>query len=388
MEVPIMYNDEEMFSTVDMDDEIQKRKELIEEVKNIDADSNWNEIYRKISDVRKQWRRLSSWESAYEDSLNEKFESYVDALYAKRNEVFKNASKIKEDIIAQAKKVADSKEWKKATDEMNELMNQWKQAGSAGKDVDDALWEKFNETRQLFFDRKQEYWKDMQSKFSNAKQVKEDLIDQAKELADSTEWQKTSNKFKELMDSWKSVGSAGRELEDELWTKFNDYRQAFYSARNEYYEKLHELQDQNYDAKMELVNRAKLIAQTKDYSRENTTQMKNLSAEWKTIGSCRKEKEDTVWKAFREQMDFYFDGLRAMNEQRHLEWKQRMMDTRTRKDNMIQEQKRQIKRMQEEIGNVLGERAILELEEQIEDKKEFIKELEAQLEDIDKQLEK
>lgn len=383
-----MYNDEEMFSTVDMDDEIQKRKELIEEVKNIDADSNWNEIYRKISDVRKQWRRLSSWESAYEDSLNEKFESYVDALYAKRNEVFKNASKIKEDIIAQAKKVADSKEWKKATDEMNELMNQWKQAGSAGKDVDDALWERFNETRQLFFDRKQEYWKDMQSKFSNAKQVKEDLIDQAKELADSTEWQKTSNKFKELMDSWKSVGSAGRELEDELWTKFNDYRQAFYSARNEYYEKLHELQDQNYDAKMELVNRAKLIAQTKDYSRENTTQMKNLSAEWKTIGSCRKEKEDTVWKAFREQMDFYFDGLRAMNEQRHLEWKQRMMDTRTRKDNMIQEQKRQIKRMQEEIGNVLGERAILELEEQIEDKKEFIKELEAQLEDIDKQLEK
>ena len=37
-----------------------------------------------------------------------------------------------------------------------------------------------------------------------------------------------------------------------------------------------------------------------------------------------------------------------------------------------QEQKRQIKRMQEDIGNVLGERAISELEQRIEDKKKFI----------------
>ena len=52
----------------------------------------------------------------------------------------------------------------------------------------------------------------------------------------------------------------------------------------------------------------------------------------------------------------------------------------------MQEQKRQIKRMQEDIGNVLGERAISELEKRIEDKKKFIEELEAQIKDIDSQL--
>lgn len=381
-----MYEDNDnLYLVSDMDEDIKKRKELIEEAKNINADKNWNEIYRQISDLRRKWRRISSWESAYEDSLNEEFESYIDALYAKRNEVYKNASGIKEELIAQAKKVAASNDLKHATEEMNELMNQWKQAGSAGKD-DDALWESFNQIRQSFFDKKHEQWEQMQTKFSDAAAAKQDLIQQAKELANSEEWQKTSTKFKELMDAWKAAGSAGREKEDDLWNEFNEYRQTFYKARNTYYEKLHVLQDQNLEAKNELIARAKAINETKSYSRENTKQMKELGVEWKKIGSCRKEKEEAVWKNFKEQMDQYFDGLRQANEQKHLQWKQRMMEVRTRKDELMQEQKRQIKRMQEEIGNVLGERAISELEQRIEDKKKFIEELEAQIKDIDSQL--
>lgn len=381
-----MYEDNDnLYLVSDMDEDIKKRKELIEEAKNINADKNWNEIYRQISDLRRKWRRISSWESAYEDSLNEEFESYIDALYAKRNEVYKNASGIKEELIAQAKKVAASNDLKHATEEMNELMNQWKQAGSAGKD-DDALWESFNQIRQSFFDKKHEQWEQMQTKFSDAAAAKQDLIQQAKELANSEEWQKTSTKFKELMDAWKAAGSAGREKEDDLWNEFNEYRQTFYKARNAYYEKLHVLHDQNLEAKNELIARAKAINETKSYSRENTKQMKELGVEWKKIGSCRKEKEEAVWKNFKEQMDQYFDGLRQANEQKHLQWKQRMMEVRTRKDELMQEQKRQIKRMQEDIGNVLGERAISELEQRIEDKKKFIEELEAQIKDIDSQL--
>ena len=381
-----MYEDNDnLYLVSDMDEDIKKRKELIEEAKNINADKNWNEIYRQISDLRRKWRRISSWESAYEDSLNEEFESYIDALYAKRNEVYKNASGIKEELIGQAKKVAASNDLKHATEEMNELMNQWKQAGSAGKD-DDALWESFNQIRQSFFDKKHEQWEQMQTKFSDAAVAKQDLIQQAKELANSEEWQKTSTKFKELMDAWKAAGSAGREKEDDLWNEFNEYRQTFYKARNAYYEKLHALQDQNLEAKNELIARAKAINETKSYSRENTKQMKELGVEWKKIGSCRKEKEEAVWKNFKEQMDQYFDGLRQANEQKHLQWKQRMMEVRTRKDELMQEQKRQIKRMQEDIGNVLGERAISELEQRIEDKKKFIEELEAQIKDIDSQL--
>ena len=61
-----MYEDNDnLYLVSDMDEDIKKRKELIEEAKNINADKNWNEIYRQISDLRRKWRRISSWESAY-----------------------------------------------------------------------------------------------------------------------------------------------------------------------------------------------------------------------------------------------------------------------------------------------------------------------------------
>lgn len=382
-----MYNtDDEKYIVSDMDEDINKRKELIEQAKNIDANQGWNAIYKEISNLRREWRRISSWESSYEESLQEEFEEHLDKLYAKRNELFENVTKAKEELIEQAQKLSQSNEFKKATDEMNELLNQWKQVGTTTKEKDDELWEKFNNARQTFFDRKHENWEKLQAGFSNAKEVKQDLIEKAKGLADSKEWQKTSTKFKELMDQWKQAGNAGREIEDDLWNEFNEYRQKFYHARNEYYDELHAKQDENYSKKSELVSQAEEIKNTQDYSRENTQKMKELSVAWKEIGSCRREKEEAIWKAFRGHMDAYFDGLREKNEQKHNNWRQKMLDARARKDEMVQDQKRQIKRLQDDMGNILGERAMEQAQAQIDDKKEFIEELEAQIADIDKSL--
>ena len=208
-----MYQENDnMLEVNDFDDDIRRREELIEEAKNITATEDWNEVMRQVNDLRKRWRRIPSWESAHEEKLTEEFDSYIDAFYAKRRELYQNVQKLKEDLIKQAKKAAASQEWNQATEEMNALMQQWKAAGSAGKETDDALWEQFNAARQEFFDRKHEHWKDLQGKFENARQVKEDLIKQAAELENSEEWQKTSEKFRHLMDEWKAVGSAGRRI--------------------------------------------------------------------------------------------------------------------------------------------------------------------------------
>ncbi|MCB6602588.1 DUF349 domain-containing protein, partial [Erysipelatoclostridium ramosum] len=149
---------------------------------------------------------------------------------------------------------------------------------------------------------------------------------------------------------------------------------------------MHEQQDGKYEEKRKLVEQAKEIAQRKEYTREHTDVMKNLSKEWKSIGSCGKEREDEIWKEFRAAMDAYFDGLRNWNEQRHAQWRQRMQEARARKQELILDQQRQIKHMQDEIVGLIGQRAIDDMEDAIEDKKEFIRELEEELADIDKTL--
>ena len=60
----------------------------------------------------------------------------------------------KEALIKEAEKTSLSDDFKKATEKMTSLMDEWKASGNAGKKTDDELWERFNAARQKFYDRK------------------------------------------------------------------------------------------------------------------------------------------------------------------------------------------------------------------------------------------
>lgn len=381
-----MYNDEVFMDVEDFDVDIKERKELIEEAGSIEEGEDWNEINQKVLQLKRRWKKIPYRDSACENELNEEFEAILDKLYSKRNEGYQSNKEVKLNLIEQAKEAANSSQINQASKKMDELMEQWKLAGSSGKASDDALWEEFRTIRQAFFERKHAYWDNMRTQFANAKTIKEELIEKAKGYADSQEWQKTSEALRELMNEWKAAGSAGREHEDRLWNEFNEARQAFYERRNQYYEELHEVQKQKYEEKKKLVQQAKDILAEQLFNKDQTAKMKQLQADWKTVGSCGKAKDDEIWNEFRGIMDQYFDGLKAMNEQKHLQWRERLKESQARKQELIQDQKRQIQRMQNDIIGLLGERAIQDMEERIEDKKAFIAELEEEVAELEQRL--
>ena len=135
------------------------------------------------------------------------------------------------------------------------------------------------------------------------------MIEQAKAISDSTEWKKTSEEMKGLMDKWREAGFAGQD-NDALWEAFNGERQKFYQARQKYFDELDSVHSTNAEAKKKLVDEAERIAHGLDFSRDNTNRMKDLQAQWREIGSAGHRKENELWKKFREAMDLYFDNLR------------------------------------------------------------------------------
>lgn len=380
-----MYNDrDEMYEVSDLDQDIALRKELIAEAKELMAAEEPDA--RAVANLRKAWNRIAYWESVLEDELMEEFDQYLDAYYAKKRASYESIQAVKEAIIEEAKALLEAQDFNKAAQEMDALMTRWKEAGNAGKEKDDELWETFHAIRKQFYELKRAYWANRKEQFEKARAVKTELIAKARELADSEQWQKTSNAYRELMEEWKAAGSAGREHEDELWDAFKEARQQFYDRRNAHYDELHEEQHQKYEAKQALIAQAKAIADTKEYTKEHTAAMKELGVKWKAVGSCGKEKEDQVWKVFRSIMDDYFAGLKAWNEEKHANWLQHMQEIRNRKAELIQNQKRQIEHMKQDMVGLLGQRAIDEMEEAIEDKKTFIEELEKEIADIDARL--
>lgn len=371
----------------DMDADIAKKEELIQGAKEVAESSELseNEKFDRIEDMKRQWRRIHFSQSVYEEQLHDQFEEVVNKIYEKRNEQIEKSVELKEALIEKAKTLASSDQWKQTTESMKSLMDEWKAAGNAGRQ-DDSLWERFHDARQKFYDRKHEHWENMNESFEKVRQAKEALIEKAKSLQTSEEWKKTSQAYRDLMNQWKEAGSAGREYEDALWTAFCDARQVFYDRRNEYFDQLHEKQDENYAKKEELVKQAETIADSESYTRENTETMKNLSVEWKDIGSCGRDKENKIWAEFRTHMDKYFDGLRAFNEQKHQNWIDRMHDTIAHKQELIENQKRQIKKLNDDMNGLLSDSERDQIEEDIKDKEKFISELEDEIADIDEKL--
>lgn len=382
-----MAENREMFNEIiDQEEDINLRKQLIEEVKNIPSDADWNTISSTIQNLKRRWRRINYWESAYEDTLEAEFEAAIDVFYGKRNEVMANSKALKEELIGRAETVAKSNSFNAATNEMNELLNQWKAAGSCGKETDDQLWEKFNAARQTFFDRKREFNQARQEKSMNAKAAKEEIIKKAEALAESKDWKKTADAYNELLNQWKAAGFAGKDQDDALWARFNQARQAFYDARSAHYDAQRAENAKRAEAKEELVKAAQAIADEKFYSRENSDKIKKLNAEWKTIGFAGKGQEDELWAQFRAAADSYFEGLKQYNQSRHDQWMMRMQETRNRKLELIQKQKRQLKWMEQELTTLLSQSAVDEMKEDIEDKKDFIAELEEELAELDKKI--
>ncbi len=382
-----MYNDNEaMYEIRDLDEDIRKREELLQQLQAIPEESSWDDVADQLQGLQRNWKRVAYWDSAYEDKLIEEFEAGLDRFYGKRKALLAQYKAAKEDLIIRAKQLADSERVHQMKEEMKALMDEWKQVPSIGRAVDDALWEEFQAARQLFYDRKQAHWQDLQDRFAHALEVKQQLVEEAKALMLLEEWNETSKKYQELMTRWKEVGSAGKEHEDRLWEAFQANRQTFYDRRNAYYEQVRQQQEEKFAQKQQLIAQAKEIIAKQSFTREDTQAMKTLGVEWKQIGSCGKEKDDEVWNEFRQLMDAYFDGLTQWNQQRHMEWRQRMIDQKARKQELIQNQKRQIRRMQDEIVGLIGEKAIQDMEERIQEKEEFIKRLEEEVSQLEERL--
>lgn len=369
-------------------DDISKKEEILKEAKEIPADADYKDVMPTISALQKKWRRIGEGESAYEESLRKQFDEVLDVFYAKQKEALKDVVTAKEELIKKAEALVDSKDLNKATNEINALFDEWKKLGYTDKKTDDELWAKFNTARQSFYDNRHELREQMAAKMQDAVKVKEKLITKAEELADSTSWKKTTEAMDALMEEWKAAGYAGKEHNDELWDKFRAARKKFYDARSDFYAKQNAEFAEKVKSKQELIEKAKAIVEQNAYSRENSDKLKELSAAWKEVGFSGRDKEEKLWNEFKGTLDTYYAGLKAFNEQKHTDWLNRMESVKNRKVDMIEKQKKQLTWMERELTSVIGEAAFEEMQLDIEDKKAFIEQLEAELKELEDKIAK
>ena len=228
------------------------KEELLQQAKELSENPEAEGAFFQAKQLRKKWGRVrEEEESFYDKEMLDKFNEYLSKIASKEGEAFESIEERKKDIINRAKEVLNLNNFKKATEAMNNLLEEWKGSGRINKEKDDELWSEFKEVRNKFFDNRSEYYKKIVDQYEQNKEAKKQIIEKAKEANKLENFKEIANTMDQLMEQWKKTGRAGKE-DDELWKEFSQERKTFFNNRNAYYSSLKEQFAKRVEEKQEI----------------------------------------------------------------------------------------------------------------------------------------
>ncbi len=142
------------------------------------------------------WKSLPRIDKASDDELWHRFSSARTAYTRRRKQHFSELNEkrdgarvVKEKLVVEAEALADSTDWGATARAYRDLMGQWKAAGPAQKDVDDALWKRFRTAQDTFFGARDAENAKLDTEYAANAEVKRALLVEAEKLVPVDELQ-------------------------------------------------------------------------------------------------------------------------------------------------------------------------------------------------------
>ena len=167
----------------------------------------------------------------------------------------------------------------------------------------DEIEVRFNKAFQQFKDSKAKFIEALEAQKQDNLNAKNKIIEGLKNLIETESNLKTLNdKFKELQEQWKSIGSVPQAESTNLWQNYHFYVEKFFDilrlnkeAREMDYKK-------NLESKLELCEKAESLL-LMDSINQSFKELQNLHEQWKEIGPVSEDKKEEVWERFKAASD-------------------------------------------------------------------------------------
>nr|MBA3270775.1 DUF349 domain-containing protein [Acidobacteriota bacterium] len=199
------------------------------------ADTDAEKSATEMRALQEKWKSVAAAPRSQAETLWTRFKTAQDQVYDKCKDFFaqqaaerqENLNK-KEALIARAEALTDSTDWVRTADAIKELQAEWKTIGPVTRGHEKSVWERFRAACDRFFTRRQEDLKERKHEWSDNLTKKEALIAEAEQLAQSTEWDKSAARIKQLQVEWKKIGPVRRNKSEVIWQRFRTACDTFF----------------------------------------------------------------------------------------------------------------------------------------------------------------
>ena len=244
-----------------------KKEDLCRRAEELQDSTTWKATAETLKGFREEWKSIGSAGMApaetpdgaevdldevlwgrFRGALNHFFDRR--ALDLERRALQRDEAKgKKEALCGRAEALLDSEDWRGAAEAFDALMEEWKAAGSAGREFDEALWKRFGAARAAIFERRAEHYKDLRREQEENRRRKEALVAEAEALVPSEDLAAACRRIRELQAEWKTVGPAPRAVRTELWERFR-------AAGNAVFEKANAQRDERKESRKRALDEA------------------------------------------------------------------------------------------------------------------------------------
>ncbi len=218
-------------------------------------------------------------------------------------------------FVHEAEALRESVEWVSASEKVKDLRQGWLKTGPVDKTLADKLEARFQAAIQAFFDRRRAFQADKKAMANRAQNRYRDLVLQAEQLKESTQFEAASRQLKQLQQTWREVGGTlPKKQAAELWARFRGANNYFFERLKQHVEAQRAAgphagapgsPEELLARKRALADRAEALLAVAPH--EAIQQAKNLQTEWKQVGTVRGEESDRIWQRFMLACDKVFE---------------------------------------------------------------------------------
>ena len=290
---------------------ISDLKELLEKQEDVTG------TFQQFRDIQDRWRAIGQVPPQNYRNINETYHLYVEQFYDMlkinrelRDLDFKKNIEAKEQLCAQAEKLAESEDIVAAFRELQTLHEQWKEYGPVAKEFREQIWERFKAATAVINKKYQSHFEDIKAKQSENLAAKTALCEKVEEIAsrevsDLAQWNDFSKEIEDIQNEWKTLGFASKKENQKVYDRFRAACDKFFERKREYYQGYKEGMNSNLERKVAICEEAEQLKSSTDW-KKTTDRFIELQKEWKEIGAVPRKKSEQLWKRFRAACDEFF----------------------------------------------------------------------------------
>lgn len=302
---------------------LTRKLALIEELNTISADTdNVNRAFPRVKEIQAEFKEIGEVPATEATDLWKNYQGAVEQFYDQlkvnkdlRDYDFRKNLELKTLLCEEAEKLNEEEDIVLAFKRLQNLHDEWRQAGPVAKEVREEIWARFKDASTLVNKKYQGFFEERKARELENEKAKTEICERVEALDFTTlktysAWDEMTKQILAAQEDWKKLGFASRKVNNTLFARFRAVCDKFFTLKAEHYREMKDELAANLAKKTALCEKAEALKDSTDW-KKTADELVRLQKEWKTIGTVPKKHSDNIWRRFQAACDSFFESRKA-----------------------------------------------------------------------------